>query len=865
MALVPHVFNTKMKMRNAPNDAYSVLFQNATLTANATVTIPNFATNTLASVNNAQTFTDTQSFKNTVEASIGAELITNAADRDFSGANNWTGTNWTVGGGVYTHVAGANTASLAGYAAVAGATYVITITMTTTTPGDVYFTYGGGSNKPIYTTLTTYYVTATNAGGLNITPSGTWEGTIDNISIKLLTATSSPVSLLNSSGTVLSSLRGNNTTSVGIGLNALKFSPAAAINNLAIGSDTLSYVTGSGNVAIGTSAMKNAGTAGNNVGLGYNSLYNLSTGSSNVGIGTSAGLGITSGDNNTCIGLNTGYSLTTGYDNSFFGALSGNAITAGQGNTAAGKYALGCTGNCTLNTAFGYRALYNNTGTFTACVALGAYAGRYNTGDYKLYIDCYDRGSSAGELAGAIITGTMSNTVALQTLQFNAACAIGPATDTPYTSFHTTYKNICSGTPSTASADNGAFFVGANIFSAAGRQATRKSGIGGSAIWFDPQTSDTAAAGSFVTNLAADSATPAGTSTIASWTQAGGWTFPISTTHVFGTTSSSNAYTFLQATTDAGTGAAGLSCKHGTTYTNIYNRAGTLYFDDNVTAGKFGNCTQAGAWTFPVSTISGEANKAVFLGTQGTYGSMVRLGASGNAGCRDFGWITSAQAFGDMCLYVSSTLNGNPAAGIIAAQCSSAGAWTFGADTNTTQHVFYGGINSSGGRLQGNTTTDIAVYGVATGTGGTGLYGVGHGTNGIGVQALQSTGAYALYVTGTQYSTSAATFTTSDLRAKENIVPITNSLEKILSLNPVMFDMKNRKQTDPKREGFIAQEFATVFPTQVAIGPEDCVEEPGEKYLAMAEHLSPYLVKAIQEQQAIIEALKADIAILKAA
>ena len=60
--LNPFRIKSKLELKNTNSDAYKSTVQNDTLTADSTVTLPNFATNTLASANNAQTFTATQTF-----------------------------------------------------------------------------------------------------------------------------------------------------------------------------------------------------------------------------------------------------------------------------------------------------------------------------------------------------------------------------------------------------------------------------------------------------------------------------------------------------------------------------------------------------------------------------------------------------------------------------------------------------------------------------------------------------------------------------------------------------------------------------------------------------------------------------------
>mgnify|MGYP003337021238 CR=1 FL=1 len=67
-----------------------------------------------------------------------------------------------------------------------------------------------------------------------------------------------------------------------------------------------------------------------------------------------------------------------------------------------------------------------------------------------------------------------------------------------------------------------------------------------------------------------------------------------------------------------------------------------------------------------------------------------------------------------------------------------------------------------------------------------------------------------------------------------------------------------------RSRGWIAQEFEQVFPDMIDqwVDPAPEGEEP---YKAVNADLIPTLVKAIQEQQAIIEQLKADVAALKGA
>jgi hypothetical protein len=102
--------------------------------------------------------------------------------------------------------------------------------------------------------------------------------------------------------------------------------------------------------------------------------------------------------------------------------------------------------------------------------------------------------------------------------------SLGGVTDTPYNSYHTIYKNIYSGTPSTATNSKGSFNIGANAYVSASAQPTRTTGLGGCLISFDTSTNDTNAGLTFQSNLAADGATTSATIK-GQMAQSGAWLF----------------------------------------------------------------------------------------------------------------------------------------------------------------------------------------------------------------------------------------------------------------------------------------------------------------------------------------------------
>ncbi len=97
----------------------------------------------------------------------------------------------------------------------------------------------------------------------------------------------------------------------------------------------------------------------------------------------------------------------------------------------------------------------------------------------------------------------------------------------------------------------------------------------------------------------------------------------------------------------------------------------------------------------------------------------------------------------------------------------------------------------------------------------------------------------------------------SDIRLKENIKPLDNSLDKILKLRGVSFTWKANPEYGT-RIGFIAQEFEKVIPELAFTNPVD-----GYKGINYAE-VTAVLVESVKEQQKQIEALKTENNRLKA-
>jgi hypothetical protein len=158
---------------------------------------------------------------------------------------------------------------------------------------------------------------------------------------------------------------------------------------------------------------------------------------------------------------------------------------------------------------------------------------------------------------------------------------------------------------------------------------------------------------------------------------------------------------------------------------------------------------------------------------------------------------------------------------------------------------------------------------LASGTAGT-RYGV-FGT------ASGGTTNYGLYCSGNGGYTGSWS-AVSDRKFKENIQPMqAGTLAKVMLLKPVTYTMKQTEEyrsmnfPEGTQVGFIAQDVEQVFPELVTNGAapgnpdpktgrsDQMIEYKGLNYIGM----TPILVEAIQEQQLMIDTIRAENASLK--
>ena len=120
---------------------------------------------------------------------LGPELVTNG---DFSSATGWTaGAGWTISGGVANSAGGVGTnlTPIVSINAKVGATYLIVYDLVSKSGGNCIFAFGG-INGASHSTPGTYreVITATSTGVFTMY-SGTFTGSIDNISVREIPGT----------------------------------------------------------------------------------------------------------------------------------------------------------------------------------------------------------------------------------------------------------------------------------------------------------------------------------------------------------------------------------------------------------------------------------------------------------------------------------------------------------------------------------------------------------------------------------------------------------------------------------------------------------------------------------------------------
>ena len=193
--------------------------------------------------------------------------------------------------------------------------------------------------------------------------------------------------------------------------------------------------------------------------------------------------------------------------------------------------------------------------------------------------------------------------------------------------------------------------------------------------------------------------------------------------------------------------------------------------------------------------------------------------------------------------------------------------------------LFYDNESSNGWSISGDHALN-----------GTGLLLMGQASNTLGVPDFQGGVNYAYNPLGEQFEpfhhdqlklgsssymwievwATNGTIQTSDARMKKNIQPVQYGLQDIMKLKPVSYEWR-KEDGSGAHLGFLAQEIYDVLPEVVVIPKEDnsaeamkpdAIKSEARMGMKYAE-IIPVLVKAIQDQQQIIEDMQKEIDTLK--
>ena len=154
--------------------------------------------------------------------------------------------------------------------------------------------------------------------------------------------------------------------------------------------------------------------------------------------------------------------------------------------------------------------------------------------------------------------------------------------------------------------------------------------------------------------------------------------------------------------------------------------------------------------------------------------------------------------------------------------------------------------------IVGKTSTDFNTLGFHVNSVGALYSGIAPANNSYHLRDTTNN-TWKFYVTnaGVINATSTSITSLSDERLKENIINLETGLSEVMSLKPRRFDWKEGEGSGAKNvAGFVAQEVETVLPDLIGNFMHDDLEDA--KSVKMGDMI-PTLVKAMQEQQTIIE------------
>jgi len=292
------------------------------------------------------------------------------------------------------------------------------------------------------------------------------------------------------------------------------------------------------------------------------------------------------------------------------------------------------------------------------------------------------------------------------------------------------------------------------------------------------------------------------------------------------------------------------------------NDIGMIIYDHSANAMRF--------WTNAAERMRIDTSGHVGIGaapsTTGFGGTFKYLGVQGGSGYGVFNGQTTSTSVNDgAASFFGSTvgtagfalLGGMQVINVASSSSNAEGGLLFytGSGGSIPERVR---IDNSGNLLVGKTSASLEADGHWFRANGESFHTIANTDNTLHIYDTTNN-TYRFYVSGggTISATSTSITGLSDERLKENIVDLETGISEVMSLKPRRFDWKEGEGSDTKNvAGFVAQEVETVLPDLVGDFKHDDLDDA--KSVKMGDMI-PTLVKAIQEQQAVIEDLKSRI------
>jgi trimeric autotransporter adhesin len=742
--------------------------------------------------------------------------------------------------------------------------------------GSLYFNTTGTANTAIgsaalYNNVAGNGATAIGYGALQNAnnASGTFNNTNVAVGFEALRGSANASSNTGHNNTVigyqamLNNSTGFNNTSMG---NQVLRENSTGINNTSTGSfSLLSNTTGSQNTANGTEALFSNIQGNGNTANGVQALYSNTTGSNNTANGITSLMSNTTGSFNTASGLQALFSNTTGSNNTSTGSSTLRFNTTGVGNTANGNGALESNTIGDSNTALGALALRTNVGGSRA-TAIGYEALHYannSAGAFNNTNVAVGYQALRGTTNPASNTGTSNTAVGYLSLQGNSSGGTNTAMGI------STLRNNTSGSGNSAFGNEALFnnTVGDQNVAVGFQPLTANtSGSNNIAIGFQPLASNTIGSlnvsignRALFTNVAGRNAVAIGAEAMYNADNTG--TGFDNTNVAVGYQSLKGSGTPSSNTGDNNTAIGYQTLSSNSSGTNNTANGFRALFSNTTGIENTANGFQALS-----SNIGGGANVA------SGYNSL-SSNTTGNSNTAH-GWSSlfantsgsNNTAIGYNALNINITGNNNTAIGVNAGV-------TANGFSNTTAIGYNSKAGASNTLALGGTGADAVNVGIGTATpserldvngnlkvGSSIVLGSANETISTAPNEFLFSGflnpdtddAYQVGQGGKRWAyiyASNGTIQTSDIRQKKNIKNLHYGLSEILKLRPVSYMWKTGN-TNTKL-GLIAQETIDIIPEVVTV-PKNENEFYGMNYAEIV----PVLIKAIQEQQTIIEHLK---------